>query len=755
MTEQLALRFLENFSLLIVGENKVPLGAWKENQNTKLSIDEFTRRIKDSRATGIGIITGFEYLEVIDVDLKVFSTPAEMQDFWNEYLNTLQESIYDFDKKFTIYKTKSGGYHILYKTKRVEGNKKIASLQGHKEAVIESRGIGGYVFAYPENKVGNRSYFDIDFITDDDRQTLWNISKAYDYQEPQKEIKPKVKREFITEGKTPWQDFNEQNSVLDVVVPDDFEIPRGGEKSKHTLIKRHGAKSAHSGYVFKNNGCMYLFSTGTIYPHEKLISPFAAYTYKYHSGDFSAAARDLYEQGFGDRLKDKIKQIEPPPIKPTIPEIVPSEFPLEIFPDPIQVYIKETAEKLQMNIDYMGSSLLWLTSVICGNAIEIQVKSGWTENGVLWLALVGQAGVGKTPSIDRMIFPLQKINNKEIKKYLEAKQKFDEFSKLSKKEQEEIYGKNYKVFEPKKTQFIVNDITLEALVQMHQESDNAVGVFKDELAGWLKDMNKYRAGSDLEFWLSSWSGKSVNLNRKTASSSFVDKPFIPVLGGIQPNIFNNLSTEETKDNGFLDRLLLCYPDISINYYIESEIDSSLITWYREMITDFYNTINRSILKRVENEIEPVRLKMNIEAKAEWMRIFNKITDSQNNDSENQYLKSMYPKQKSYIPRFALLIHIIDQYFTGFQNLHEVGKTAILKAEKLSDYFVNAAKKVKIDATETTEIKQSMKNGQNTYDKIKAIWMIDKNFNKSKTADLLSVSRQYIYKVVNKLESESA
>jgi hypothetical protein len=751
MTEQLALRFLEKFSLLVVGENKVPIGTWKENQSVKLSPDAFLLRYKDPRSKGIGIITGFEFLEVIDVDLKVFSTASEMQEFWSEYITTLRETIYDFDRKFVIYRTKSGGYHILYKSKRVEGNKKIAALQGHKEAVIESRGNGGYVFVYPENKVGERSYFDVDFITDADRQTLWNVSRAYNYEEPKNEMQAPVKREFQSDGVSPWDDFNNQNSVLDVVIPDEFEIPRGGEKSKHTLIKRHGAASAHSGYVFKNNGCMYLFSTGTIYPHEKLITPFAAYAYKYHSGDFKAAAKDLYEQGYGDRLKEKIKAIEPVPV-PKI-EVKDGQFPIEIFPEPLQFYIQETAQKLQMNVDYMGCSLLWLCSVIVGNSFEVEVKAGWYEKGVVWLSLVGQAGVGKTPSIDRIIFPLQKINNREIKKYLEAKQKFDEFNKLTKKEQKDIYGENYKVDEPKKTQFIVNDITLEALVQMHQESDNSVGVFKDELAGWLKDMNKYRAGSDLEFWLSSWSGKSVNLNRKTASSSFVDKPFIPVLGGIQPSIFNNLSTEETKENGFIDRLLLCYPEIEIEYYTEAEIDNDLIKWYSEVITDFYKSIHKNVC-RVEGEIEPHRLIMAPDAKAEWKRIFNKITDSQNNDSENQYLKSMYPKQKSYIPRFALLLHLLHTYFDKYEGVEKVSKDAILRAEKLSDYFVNGAKKVKIDATETSELKQSMKPQQTTFDKIKALWQIDRNFNKSKAADLLSVSRQYIYQVIKKLEADA-
>lgn len=117
-----------------------------------------------------------------------------------------------------------------------------------------------------------------------------------------------------------------------------------------------------------------------------------------------------------------------------------------------------------------------------------------------------------------------------------------------------------RVQKPVKSQFIANDITLEALVDLHQESDNAIGVFKDELAGWLKDMNKYRAGSDLEFWLSCWSGKRCWLNRLTRKGSFVEKPFIPVLGGIQPAILNSFYTRENKDNGFMDRMLLSFPE---------------------------------------------------------------------------------------------------------------------------------------------------------------------------------------------------
>ena len=88
-------------------------------------------------------------------------------------------------------------------------------------------------------------------------------------------------------------------------------------------------------------------------------------------------------------------------------------------------------------------------------------------------------------------------------------------------------------------------------------------------------MNKYRAGSDLEFWLSTWSGKSVNLNRLSRKGSFVEKPFVPVLGGIQPSIFNSFSTEENKENGFMDRMLLSFPEASVDEYNDNELDESI------------------------------------------------------------------------------------------------------------------------------------------------------------------------------------
>jgi hypothetical protein len=591
MNKQIYLKYLQYFSLITVSKDKIPNHKWKEQQSKRLSSDEFIKHLEKTTTDNVGIVTGFEDLEVIDVDLKVFSTTSEKKIFWNEYLSLLKDAIFDFDKKFVIYKTKNSGFHILYKTKRVGGNQKLAKLKNHKEAVIETRGVGGYVFMYPDNKIGNLSYFDIQYISDSDWQSLMDISKSYNYVEQKIEIEPKIKKNYNNIGITPWEDFNNQTDIWSV-ISDDFNVVR--DLSDKTFIKRIGSLNYHSGIIYKHENLLWLFSTGTIYPHEKQINPYVAFTHKYHNGNYSESAKDLYNQGFGDRFQKELEEQQS--LMPDNSDLISDynfnktdlKFPIEIFPKPFQSYIIECHDKLDSVIDYMGCSLLWTISLLVGNTFTIRVKNGWNENPVVWFALVGRAGVGKTPSIRRMLYPLIKENNKEIKDYIRKNEAFQEYEKLSKKEKEQ----QIEIKKPLKKQFIADDITLEALIDLHQEVTTGVGVFKDELAGWLKDMNKYREGSDLEFWLSTWSGTSVNVNRLTRVGSFVESPFIPVIGGIQPSILNELYTQEKKDNGFMDRMLISYPEITIPKYNDNEISEEAIIWYNSAITE----LRRAILK---------------------------------------------------------------------------------------------------------------------------------------------------------------
>ena len=146
-------KFLDDgYSVITIGEKKIPNIPWKIRQEIPFTKDAFEEAYELESTKGQGFCTGYNGLEVFDIDLKVLPTLQKQTEFWNEYLSFLQDNIADFEDKFVIYKTVSNGYHILYRCEQVGGNQKIATLSDCKEAIIETRGIGGYVFIY-ERKV--------------------------------------------------------------------------------------------------------------------------------------------------------------------------------------------------------------------------------------------------------------------------------------------------------------------------------------------------------------------------------------------------------------------------------------------------------------------------------------------------------------------------------------------------------------------------------------------------------------------------
>ena len=747
------LKLLDKFSLLTVGDDKIPNFGWKKLQTQKLTKEQFLinyqysggKTFTDSDGViteikgtkNVGIITGFEDLEVIDIDLKVYSTAKEKTDFWNEYLSYLKDNILDFDDKFVIYKTMNDGYHILYKSKRVDKNTKIAKLKGHTEAIIETRGKFGYVFIYENNKVSKNDYLGITYISDQDREILWSFSKMYNYIE-EIPIEPKKDNKVYNIGQlTPWEDYNQKTSILDL-ISDSFTIV--GNHSKKYVIKRNGASSPHSGYVFKDNGFMYLHSTGSMYDAEKIYTPFLVYCKKYHSDDFKAAASDLYKQGYGSRFVKEVVPIVSEKIKSI-------EFPLEIFPDVVEKYILHCKERLMLNEDFMSGALLWMTSILIGNSLKIEAKKGWLESPILFIALVGRAGLGKTPSTKPIIAPVKKINQKKIEDYLNKYKEYERYIEATKKEQAGLVP----IDKPRKKQILAEDTTIEALINLHNESNKSIGVFKDELDGWFKDMNKYRDGSDKQKWLSIWSNESIIVNRVSRPDLYIASPFISVMGGIQPTILDEQFTTENIANGFIDRFLFCYPEkITFEQFSLTDLEENISEWWSDSIIKISDSVAQFIKKDENDNIIPFICKMSTDGFKTWIAIFNTYSTLQNSDDEIESNKSMIAKIKVYIPRFALIIHFLDCMFYS-KDIREtyVSKETILKADLLAQYFINQFKKIKIDSAETSKIKSNISTATDNESFVKKCYEENPDFNRTKIAELLGISRQTIYKYLKK------
>lgn len=722
-----AVELLDNeLSIITIGDGKKPTIKWEGCKTTPLTGYELTTASNNRSVKCYGMVTGYGDVEVLDVDLKVFNDANVKKEFWDELIYRLSSSLDAFWERFVIYRTQNMGYHIIYRYKGLnDGNKGLAKLLGHDRCVIETRGVGGYAIMY-DDKITENGYENIQYVTYEERELIMEIAKSYQGQEF-----PRIK--VVEEVITPWADYNKKNDIVDLLL-DEFDVI--DEKADRYIVRRFGAESDHSGYVYKDSNCLYLFSTGTRYPAEKLLSPFSIYAEKYNGGDHKAAARDLYAQGYGSRMREL-------PYKERIDINADDlQFPLDILPTFFADYIKACNHTLGNSIDYMGVSFIWMTSLMLGNYLKIKVKEGWVDAPIVWISIVGRAGVGKTPSIISIIKPLLDLNANRIKDYKEKYHAFKEYEKLDKQEKK---GAD-KVTEPIRSQFIVNDITLESLVELHEDNPNAVGVFKDELAGWYKDMNKYRAGSDMEFWLSSWSGRGVSMNRKSAKSSFVEEPMIPVVGGIQPGILEQFYTDDNMENGFVDRMLICYPDVEVESYCEDEMEYEYTKLYNDMIKDMHYFVQLRMV--VKNEVAV----FDVDAKKEWAKIFDELTALQNDEGQNEYVRNMLAKQKTYIPRFALMINFLDFCNEETDSYKVVRMVAVQKAYRLSKYFIAMSKKVRIESQEKNIIKEvANRKGMTAKDKMRELYRLDKKVNKSECAKVLKVSRQTINNWIKEFE----
>ena len=364
-----------------------------------------------------------------------------------------------------------------------------------------------------------------------------------------------------------------------------------------------------------------------------------------------------------------------------------NSFPTDAFPLPVQQIIAATHETLNFPIDYTAASVLFAASVAIGNTHCVEVKNKFTQTAVLYLAIVGRAGTTKSHPLTFALQPIADSDAKSFRQYEQLKQEFDAASSLSKKERKEQgIGELVK---PVWKKFLLIDFTPEALAEVHKFNKRGIGVHADELAGCFKNFNMYNRGSEMEFWLSQWSGKAINIDRKGGEPNYLPNPFISVGGTIQNGILEELAKNSRTQNGFIDRILF----VILNNKKEPWSDSDLP---QEIIVNWYGIIQNLLEMPLSFDAEtqnpkPQVLKFTPEAKALLIAWQRKNTDTCN-AVESELLSGMYSKMDMYILRLALILELLQYACHQSQKL-AIGERAVEGAIKLAEYFKKSALKV--------------------------------------------------------------
>ncbi|MHC4404507.1 MAG: bifunctional DNA primase/polymerase [Planctomycetota bacterium] len=280
---------------------------WKPYQEKRPTKEELCSWFGNDSPVGMAIICGrvSKNLEVIDID------DASLIPKWKREVRRLKPGLL---AKLTQVRTPSGGLHIYYRCRTIEGNQKLAQrnsedpLFKEKPTLIETRGEGGYVVApgshdnchekhQPYRHVGGPKLTNIPRITAGERQTLLMAARS---------LNRKV--EVVT-GKVPsvgdalpGDDFNRHASWKDILQPHGWKCEQNGKTILWRRPGKNQGSSATSGYCRndKSGDLFYVFSSNAPpFKDNRAYSKFAAYTLLNHEEDFKAAATALRAEGYG------------------------------------------------------------------------------------------------------------------------------------------------------------------------------------------------------------------------------------------------------------------------------------------------------------------------------------------------------------------------------------------------------------------------------------------------------------------------
>lgn len=293
------------------GSKQPALYQWHTYQQRHATLQELECWFHDGQP-GLAFITGAisGNLEALDFDCRETFESWLRQVCRDQALSALWERV----SWGYMEATPSGGRHILYRCDQIEGNQKLACRRERDgwKTLIETRGEGGLLIVAPSR--GNvhpsrRSYtllrgsvLSIQTILASERASLFSALRAFD-ERPSSHTtvpgeKPQRQGTGTVHGQRPGDLFNQRACWEEILLPHGWKLVRTVGEAGYW--KRPGKQDPGISATTNYQGAdlLYVFSTSTLFEAERGYTKFHAYALLEHHGDFSAAARDLYEQGY-------------------------------------------------------------------------------------------------------------------------------------------------------------------------------------------------------------------------------------------------------------------------------------------------------------------------------------------------------------------------------------------------------------------------------------------------------------------------
>lgn len=344
-------------------------------------------------------------------------------------------------------------------------------------------------------------------------------------------------------------------------------------------------------------------------------------------------------------------------------------FPIEVFPKFYQELFESLNKTHGFSVDYLAAGLIFTIGTSIGNSIKLKHKANWIAQPSFYCVIVGDPGDGKTHALSYMLKPLKEID------YLLYTQYKSELAELSNNDNFSNSAK------PELLQYLSNNATVEASMEMLSKNPKGIGIAVDELRTFLNGLNMYKQGNDEELFLSTFSYEQIKISRVTKHTILIPNPNINIIGSIQPRMIQSTFTGNRLVNGFIDRFIFFWPE-----------DIKRIEWNNlempQETTEKYKRKIKSLIEFSDSLENPIHLILPEQVRKKLHHWRN----SKSYDYDFPYEAGAVAKLEDYVLRLTIVLHVASYERENNFPL-EIHEETINGAIKLYDYFKENAHRV--------------------------------------------------------------